>query len=155
MKGIFTYDRWGMLQRFVGKLVEWFSRFQKTVIFFVFFGSMLNIEGCILYNFLLSITNSPKNPSPPPPPIKTPDKPSVLMTPRPLFNGLKTRGFFWHPKLDMKYPSKGTPSNTPGSQGPGLLPRKHPQMLKGIPNHKLLGNGVVWVCSFRGMLESS
>ena len=22
MKGIFTYDRWGMLQRFVGKLVE-------------------------------------------------------------------------------------------------------------------------------------
>ncbi len=22
MKGIFTYERWGMLQRFVGKLVE-------------------------------------------------------------------------------------------------------------------------------------
>ena len=25
MKGIFTYDRWGMLQRFVGKLVDYCS----------------------------------------------------------------------------------------------------------------------------------
>ena len=25
MKGIFTYDKWGMLQRFVGKLVETFQ----------------------------------------------------------------------------------------------------------------------------------
>ena len=29
MKGIFTYDSWGMLQRFVGKLVE--SRFHQPI----------------------------------------------------------------------------------------------------------------------------
>ena len=32
MKGIFTYDRWGMLQRFVGKFVEYSNYFDfKTI----------------------------------------------------------------------------------------------------------------------------
>ena len=31
MKGIFTYDRWGMFQRFVGKLVEEMIRLEYDV----------------------------------------------------------------------------------------------------------------------------